>query len=1064
MFSKFKLKKPPMSLGTVTNAMKKGGRSTLSPENLSAKDLEVKLHSLYGIEPDSIVAVAYDPVQSLIAVSTKNNEVRVLGQHFVEVLFVMKTSTPVKYIRFVKSVYLVCVQPAKGGVTVISLLSKQALDTYRPSSEITAVELDPSMDFLILGFANGTIVFYDVDRQTTTPFRIDNLQKKVLPKQKLSPVLEIEWHPRDISTILITYSHCAVTFSLNEEKIKKTFIYVVHRGDKAFDYTIEVANEGKRKIFGTTKEVTTAMTEAHFHPNGLHIVTVHKDNSLVFWDANDGTLIQARTIFDTDLNKPGSYIPPPTQFSPISCVKWVCSLNPEITQLIISGGLPDKPGTICVINFGYTLKYSLTSHDKQSAFYANPASGITFTDVTFNSRGADAMELISQIIPLLRPNLPYFGGNHNPAYLLLLSNYGALYALDYTVNQLPANELVLPPSLDEIVPAAVCSYVLCVNRVEWYNLLSNRISVNSGAREPPLIRGGSPRSHLSTPPPFGADDSYRIIRITGHHGGVVTFRDVTRGEHHDTIDYVKINLSKVLYLNGDPKLLKVTSVSLSFESKEVLVGLANGDVVILKYGKKPPSELTDYSKVDYNDCPIQHQNGDTKMYNISGRVLGPYSHSNFLPVGLVKVGSPSAISCLKVSNVGFGAVAHKSGRLNVYDISRGPAVIYNLGSIKEHLVSIQGDCYVTSMEFTIMQYGDDGYSSLVLTCGTNCGGNLLIFKIVPRMSGGFEVQFANKIINLNYRVLGGEESANSSILNLIPINSVNGQSAVARLDMFHRLSQGIVIPAIFVVVSDKDLRVIELPKNKLTHKVIDDRILASGVVSLKERGIVLATLVKLGFVKLSSLPSLSDIGDVKLSKDVFKEVQEHFQKASVSSSLVTPSGDIYIPTSSSQGLHLVVHSDSRYKKSKKGESFSDNLFNENAVVPPRPLPGTLQCAKGQTIYITSSELSSIIAGPTRKTSKHIESSIAHRLSPEANPNQSYGYDYKSSEKLYDEPVRRTKGRSQYNLGTRGFMRGLQDGIESVEESVNSYATELGETLNDEKNSVYQSALKSRLGI
>ena len=199
-----------------------------------------------------------------------------------------------------------------------------------------------------------------------------------------------------------------------------------------------------------------------------------------------------------------------------------------------------------------------------------------------------------------------------------------------------------------------------------------------------------------------------------------------------------------------------------------------------------------------------------------------------------------------MSEVGFGAVGYKSGRLVVCDISRGPAVILNLENIKEHLVSIQGNCYPTSIEFTIQEYGNEGYSSILLLVGTNCGGNLVMFKIVPMGNGGFEVIFADKTAHLNYRTTDAGDSEGSFISQLIPINATNGASAIADMSTFNKLSQGILLPGYVIATSSRDVRVLKLPKQKLSHKVIDDTCLKVSVVNYRDHGVVLAILVKLG--------------------------------------------------------------------------------------------------------------------------------------------------------------------------------------------------------------------------
>lgn len=1083
MFNKLKLRKAPLSLNSVSNAIKNAGSSDLSPSGLSSKMLNLAVADEKGLPKNSILAVAFDPVQSLLAVSTINNEVRIYGQGSVEVVFSFKSSSPITILRFVKGVYLVGVLPSSGGITVLSLHSKSILASYSPPGSITTVESDPAMDWLIIGLANGGILFYDVDRLNLTPFRIDNLQKKILPKHKLSPVLNIEWHPRDVGCILVTYSHAAVVYDYTSETIKASFVYQLTKGARGFDYSSAVANGGKKKLFGSSKEVIPEMVEAHFHPNGLHVVSVHVDNSLVFWDANDGTLLESRSVFETNLHKSGLPVEPPANLFPILSVRWIAGLDPELTQLVVAGGDPHQPNIIHILDFGLTLKYSLTSHEKQGQFYALPTEGQRAIPVTFNENLPDKTypEEISTVLPIAADGMPYFNGNHNPACLLVLSNHGSIYFLPFEGvggggfrAGLDMSSLLIPPSLAMVNPPVVTSTVQQVKRVEWFGIISTRASGGAAAKSGSLLSGGAQVNHTLTPRPVGADENYRDILITAHQGGMIRMLDVSR-DSQDNCGLLQISLSDTLYDNGDTRCLKIIAVSCLFETRELIAGMANGHVVICKYEKLGHNPVGQSSRGnDYRDSRTQHQNGNAKIIDIKGRVLGTFASSTtFLPVSLLQLDSGDEISCLKMSNVGFAAIAYKSGRLVVCDISRGPAVILNCETIKQHIPSVTTECSITTMEFSIMEYGQDGYSSIVLMVGTNAGGNLLLFKIIPQPNGAFTCVFTDKTLGLNYKVLGGEDPSSSKLDRIIPLNANTGEAAVASMEIFQKLSHGVVIPGLIVITSNKDIRVLKVPKVKLSHKVVEDSCLACGVVKFKGRGVLLATLVKSGFIKLSSLPALNDIADIKLLKDTYEKVKKSLETEASRSSDIVQSGDVFLKLSESEFVKLSIYTDDQKVKTPKGENGTDLLFNENAIIPPRPTAGAMQWARGQAKITTSADVAFLIAGPNRKPAKHPESALAHNISPEANPNAVYGYGSgggkETNDRGYKEPVRKgNTPANHYAFGADGFMRSLQSGITSVEESLHGYANDMSEAMTESvegsKTSFYKAAFQSKFGI
>ncbi|GEQ68194.1 hypothetical protein JCM33374_g1861 [Metschnikowia sp. JCM 33374] len=69
---------------------------------------------------------------------------------------------------------------------------------------------------------------------------------------------------------------------------------------------------------------------------------------------------------------------------------------------------------------------------------------------------------------------------------------------------------------------------------------------------------------------------------------------------------------------------------------------------------------------------------------------------------------------------------------------------------------------------------------------------------------------------------------------------------------------------------------------------------------------------------------------------------------------------------------------------------------------------------------------------------------------------------------YAEPVRKSATSNPYAIGTQRFVRGLRDGLDSVEEQMNNYASGLSDAMTDtvdsSKKTIYSSAVKSRFGF
>lgn len=1077
MFSKFKNKKAPLSLNLVSNVVKLMGTGDLSPQTINSKTISVSTAFQFGLPKESILAIAHDPVQSLLAVSTTNNEIRVFGQLTVEVVFTLSSAAPITKLHFVKGPYLVALAEKSGNITVFSLHSKKILSTYTVGN-ITSSDSNYSLDWLLLGLQNGQSVIYDVDRLSLSPFKIDNLQKVQFQKIKLSSVTSILFNPRDIGTVLISYSHCAIIFSLITNTIKSTLVYQLDKSAKGFESSNHIITGGKKKLFNSPKDIIPQIIKTQWHPNGLHVATLHEDGTIVFFEAASGTILDARNLFVTGLHKPGPPIDPITNpFSPITDIRWVCSEDPEITQLIVSGGDINKSNALTVLDFGYTLKYSLTSNEKQGEFYAKPAAGQRRIEFNFNASTTDNFEkeFITKITPISASELCYFNGNHNPQSLLLQSNFNSLYIVAYstTNSEIPdIGELILPPSLAMVLPPISYQHVELLTRIEWYSIVSS--SQSSPVKPSLLLKGGAGSNQSGAPKPIGADHEGRTVIVTGHEGGLVRLVDITKGDIRAAESIVKINLKRVLFDYGNPLTLTIKFVSVSFENREMLVALANGEVVVCTFGKKKsPSRGKDLSKVDYLNSFTQHSVDDARLIDLADRVEHlSVSATTFLPSSLLQLDESENITAIKMSNIGFAAIAYDTGRLIVCDITRGPGIVLNCKNIKEFLVSVSGNCYVTSMEFTIMEYENESHSSIMLVVGTNCGGNLITFKILPTAYGGYEVKFGNKTVGLNHRILSKDDPEKSRIDQIITIDSLRGRSTKSNLDSFKKLSQGLRVPGYTIIASSRDIRVLQLPKGKLAHKVVDETCLRCGVVNIKNEGVALAILTRSGFIKFCSLPSLKDIADVKIPKDIFNIIENALTSGIAADSEILLSGSAFIRTGFSEFINLTIY-DTELNKHSKNDA-TDLLFNENAIIPPRPIPSAMLWAKGQAHYIALADLENLICGPNRSPAKHPESQLAYNLSPEANPGQAYGSTRNvggplEAKKDYKEPVRRGGQQGpNVNYAAKGFMGNLQRGFDYVEESFNGYANQVsetvGETVASSKKDFYTTALKSKVGL
>lgn len=105
-----------------------------------------------------ISAVAYDPVQSLVAVGTSDTQfgsgqIYVFGQRRVSVVFEFPRKASARFLQFCAD-KLISVD-SKSEICIYSLETHQRLASYAPPGQVTALVTDPSLDYAFIGLGNG---------------------------------------------------------------------------------------------------------------------------------------------------------------------------------------------------------------------------------------------------------------------------------------------------------------------------------------------------------------------------------------------------------------------------------------------------------------------------------------------------------------------------------------------------------------------------------------------------------------------------------------------------------------------------------------------------------------------------------------------------------------------------------------------------------------------------------------------------------------------------------------------------------------------------------------------
>lgn len=117
-----------------------------------------------------ISVVAYDPVQSLLAIGTSDSQfgsgqIYVFGQRRVLVVFQFPRKASANYLQFCAD-KLISVD-SKNEISIYSLETRRLVTSYAPPGQATALATDPSLDYAFIGLSNGLSTTEEIQSRKT---------------------------------------------------------------------------------------------------------------------------------------------------------------------------------------------------------------------------------------------------------------------------------------------------------------------------------------------------------------------------------------------------------------------------------------------------------------------------------------------------------------------------------------------------------------------------------------------------------------------------------------------------------------------------------------------------------------------------------------------------------------------------------------------------------------------------------------------------------------------------------------------------------------------------------
>ncbi|KAL8651278.1 MAG: hypothetical protein Q9210_003352 [Variospora velana] len=964
----------------------------------------------FGIN-SQIGCLAYDPVQSLLAVGTNDTQfgagqVYVFGQGRVSVTLPLPRKASVKAIHFVVDKLIVV--DSKNEISVFSLETTRILASYSPPGSVTALTTDPCLDFSLIGLQNGEIVAYDLDRQSPAPLRIPNLWKQQHPKARPTSVVTLAFHPRDIGNLLIGYTEGAVIYSFKTDKPVKFFRYELQPG----------ASGGDSDPTSSNIRRYPRLTQALWHPTGTFVLTGHEDSSLVIWDAKDGRKILARTIQSTNVDVPGnaskSLGSAPGTFAlkcPLFRIAWCCKENPDDTGILIAGGTPTTAleKGLTFIELGQTPVYATSSWQILTQHFEKTKSQHTL-------RTPPNAEVVN--FCLIPRRSPHYAGSQDPIAIIALLASGETVTLSFPSGHLitPTNQLNI--SLSYVHPFVSHVSLAYVERTRWLGMVENR------TKGPPILKGGAETRHSMM------RFANRNIIQAAHADGTVRIWDVGHGDEIENQKMLQVDVARAIGRSSD---VDVSRMSMAGATGELAIGLRTGEVVIFRWGQNK-----DHGK------DLRHV--EAKSFRLDTIIdrAEPSIKEGLIPLTMFQ--GQGHVTTLKMSDVGFAVAGFQHGGLVVIDL-RGPAVIYEAGlddltgqpvrgSFRRSNSQLQHKAeWPTCVEFGVMSLEGDDYSSILMFVGTNLG-RLATFKILPEAHGGYSVRYA------------GSSTVEDKIITIAPLDAQLGDPVEATQSSVASLRKGLKIDGVILVVTTSGARIFRPPAAKGAHKRWDSVFCDSAaVVRYQAAGYALLGLFGDGSAKTFSIPALKQIASANISHilDV-----RRFAEA-----VVTPTGDIIGWTGPSEMALLNV-----WGTGSDLTRSLDKLLNVEALTPPRPTISNVQWMTG-TLHVTPADMDALIGGPNRPPSKQMMELRRAEEEQQRAIKRAATTETPSSEKdqegYWAYMQRQMQERTQ-NLNIMG------DRMDHVEESSSDWGDDVKKYVSKQKKKAVMGFVGSKLGF
>lgn len=146
----------------VEKATRKPGESS---ESLKPEDVDPRLAFHYGV-PSSAAMLAYDPVQKILAISTKNGQIKLLGKDNTQALLESNDVQPSKFLQFIQNQGILLNVTLKDQIEVWDVDKKIMSHVHDVNEEITSFSVVQQCFFIYIGDRAGNVTVWKLEKES----------------------------------------------------------------------------------------------------------------------------------------------------------------------------------------------------------------------------------------------------------------------------------------------------------------------------------------------------------------------------------------------------------------------------------------------------------------------------------------------------------------------------------------------------------------------------------------------------------------------------------------------------------------------------------------------------------------------------------------------------------------------------------------------------------------------------------------------------------------------------------------------------------------------------------